>query len=307
MEQQEDKKNKKQALLITLAIQVVLALLIVFIVAWRAPDPPIPEYGIELNFGTVDAGQGEIQPENTQDVTSNEDTEVEEPATDEATQEVTEESTIDEVQEPVEATQQTSEPEPVETTENTPAVNSNVESPNVVPESKPEKTDKKDLDEVNDVTKPVKPDEKAPVKDNSKSTEKGASATDNSKNSNDSKGNGDKNKPGDQGDKEGEIDQNALYGNQGSNDGSMLEMAGWEWDEEPEPADKSEATGKIVFEITVDQDGYITKIVTIEKSVPPAVVQVYRRAVEELTFSKKSGYKPAASSTGKITFIIKAN
>jgi protein TonB len=30
--------------------------------AWTAPDPPLPEYGIELNFGIEEAGSGFEQP-----------------------------------------------------------------------------------------------------------------------------------------------------------------------------------------------------------------------------------------------------
>ena len=58
-----EKKNKRTALLYTTIIQIVLVVALFFIVAWRAPDPPLPEYGIVLNFGTDDQGSGDIQPE----------------------------------------------------------------------------------------------------------------------------------------------------------------------------------------------------------------------------------------------------
>ena len=55
-EEELEKKNKRIALLYTSIIQVVLFVVLFFIVAWRAPDPPLPEYGIVLNFGTDDEG-----------------------------------------------------------------------------------------------------------------------------------------------------------------------------------------------------------------------------------------------------------
>lgn len=58
-----EKKNKKIALLYTTLIQGGVFFLLFFMVAWRPPDPPLPEIGIELNFGLDDQGSGDIQPE----------------------------------------------------------------------------------------------------------------------------------------------------------------------------------------------------------------------------------------------------
>src|SRR5688572_5911369 len=63
VEEQLEKANKRKALIYTTAIQLALLVALFFIVAWRAPDPPLPEYGIELNFGMDDQGSGEVQPE----------------------------------------------------------------------------------------------------------------------------------------------------------------------------------------------------------------------------------------------------
>src|SRR5688572_19102783 len=62
-ETQEEKKNKRIAFLSTAGIQVVVVLLLFLIIAWRAPNPPLPEYGIELNFGMDTQGSGDVQPE----------------------------------------------------------------------------------------------------------------------------------------------------------------------------------------------------------------------------------------------------
>jgi protein TonB len=62
MEQQETKR-KRIAFLTSAGVHGIILLLFLFSMAWRAPDPPLPEFGIELNFGDSDAGSGDIQPE----------------------------------------------------------------------------------------------------------------------------------------------------------------------------------------------------------------------------------------------------
>ena len=105
-----------------------------------------------------------------------------------------------------------------------------------------------------------------------------------------------------------EIDVRALYGNQSSNDseGASLSLSGWIWDFKPEPEDTSDETGKIVYKITVDNDGFLVGIELETSTISPSVERKYRQAVQSLTFTKTSEYQPASLSTGKITFIIKA-
>jgi hypothetical protein len=85
-------------------------------------------------------------------------------------------------------------------------------------------------------------------------------------------------------------------------------MTGWKWDEPPTPDDKSEATGKIVFEVKVDETGEIVGIKTLERTVDPSIVEKYKKAVEKLTFSKtRDNQNPAETSTGRITFVLKGD
>jgi len=115
------------------------------------------------------------------------------------------------------------------------------------------------------------------------------------------------NKVGDKGDDEGDLDARALYGNKGGGGGSSLDMSGWLWDWVPQPNDPTSESGKIVFEIKIDEQGEILSVRTIERSVSPAVERIYREEVQKLTFSKTSeNTQPAPLSAGKITFIIKA-
>ena len=112
---------------------------------------------------------------------------------------------------------------------------------------------------------------------------------------------------GDKGTEEGTIDQRALYGARGSADGASLQMAGWDWDNLPRPEDSSNENGRIVFEITIDDQGEIIGVKTIEKTVSPTVERAYRRAVEQLTFSTTTNnVRPAPTSTGRITFVIRS-
>ena len=86
-----------------------------------------------------------------------------------------------------------------------------------------------------------------------------------------------------------------------------MDMSGWMWDFEPKPDDTSSETGRIVFEIKVDDQGEILSVRRLESTVSPTVEKIYRQEVEKLTFSKTSSNAIVAPiSTGKITFVIKS-
>ena len=113
---------------------------------------------------------------------------------------------------------------------------------------------------------------------------------------------------GDEGDPDGEIDERSLYGNPvAGSDGASLDMAGWMWDELPKPDDRSDEVGRIIFQIQVDADGYITSITRIQSTVTPAVESIYRSEIEQLTFHKIGGANAPRNSSGRITFIIRSN
>src|SRR5689334_1707736 len=63
MEGPRDKRNKRIAFLVSAGIHASLFLTFFFLISWRAPYPPAPEYGVELDFGLDEQGGGEIQPE----------------------------------------------------------------------------------------------------------------------------------------------------------------------------------------------------------------------------------------------------
>ncbi len=286
-----ENKDKRIGLLVSFSVHAIIILLFFFIMAWSAPDPPLPEYGIELNFGLEQEGSGYEQPTTTPTPPTLE--EVGEP----------EPQVVEEQEQVIEEQQETP---PVEDTEVEELPDSQQEDSPVETQPSEESAIVEPVEEKVEEVKPVsKPAEETPIEEpkveekviDSNSLYPGSS----------SQGKKD-NEAGDAGDPEGTVDSRALYGKSGGGGGGpSLDLAGWRWDYEPNPNDKSNENGRIVFEIKVDDNGEVVGVKTIEKTVSPTVEQLYRREVEKLTFSPISGNTlPAPISTGKITFIIRS-
>ena len=293
MTTEEEKKNQKVSMMISLGIHGLLLIIFLFILAWKAPDPPLPEYGIELNFGVSDVGTGDIQPQTP----PNENTSEEEAAPEELPQEAAEE-----VVEPLETVEESTESseEVVETVDNV------QESPDVVPDTPQEDPgpvieEEKKEEEKKPEAKPVENEDPVKPADGAQGTE-GESEEAEAANQGDNL-----DETGDKGDPQGTLDSRALYGNPGGGGGSSLDMAGWMWDFKPEPDDTSSETGRLVFEIKIDDQGEILSVRRLESTVSPAIEKIYRQEVEKLTFSKTSDNALVAPiSTGKITFVIRS-
>ena len=259
----KEEQNKRIGWLTSVGVQLVLLILFYFIIAWREPFPPTPEYGIELGFTTSAGAPATSSPSQPAPVTNEEPVEQEEQTEAEVVQEEVVETT-DNVQE--------------ETTV------SEVESPVKVEESTPEESEPVEEE-------PEEVDSRAIMTPSETELEKTSENPS-------------------EGEEEKEVDPRAIYGSQGTNErdaeGSSLSLAGWRWDREPKPNDTSSASGKIVYKIVVDSDGYLVNIETITSTVSQAVERKYRAAVEKLTFSKTADYKTAPVSTGTVTFIIKS-
>ncbi|QHT66701.1 hypothetical protein GXP67_08535 [Rhodocytophaga rosea] len=306
--QDKENKSKRTAMAISLTLHAGLLLLFFFMMAWRAPDPPLPEYGIELNFGTDDAGSGNVQslaPAN--DNPANENAKAGDPAPQ---------------PEPPQA-----EPEPVTEVipEEEPIVEPvEEESPVVVEKKEPEKKkeevvvkkepEKKKEEVVEKKESEKKPDPKPVVNNEALMTSKKEGAGGKEGGTSDKvagNNNGDKTgKVGDQGNPEGKLEAKALYGTPGGGSGgtgASYNITGWAPDSRPNVKDASDESGRIVFQVTIDEDGIIQTVVPIEKTVSPAVVAFYKKEVEKLTFSPTSDNTvPKPRSTGTITFIIKS-
>lgn len=287
MSDYKEDKNRKIGMAVSIGVHAVLALIFIFIMAWREPNPPHPEYGIVLNFGMDQAASGDVQPEEApaEEVDTEEETQSEEVATEEPVEE-SEEAVEEPVEEVVEETAVTEQ-----------------ESPVTVPEKKEQKKVEKPTEEKKEpAKKPIKS-----TSEEKKQEEKKVEVTYPSKESTSTPSQGDKSGTGDQGDPEGELDERALYGKSGGGGGSSLNMEGWNWDWIPKPKESSNETGRLVFEVKVNADGEVISVRTLERSVSPAVEKVYRAEVEKLTFSRKSSFgSPPPMSTGTITFVIKS-
>jgi periplasmic protein TonB len=285
MTKEEDKKNKRIAMLTSIGIHAGIFLLLFFMVAWRPPNPPLPQIGLEMNFGLDEQGTGDVQPDNP---VGSEGTQPEEPNQ----------------PEPEEVKPETTQPTEVKVEEQ--EVVSKVESPVKVEEKKeevkqPEKPAVKPEPKKEEPIKP-KPNPETTYKPTTPKAESSNTTTEGKEGTAASHGD-DKNKTGDKGDPEGALDKNSLYGKQGGGGGPSLDLAGWQWDRKPEPKISESEPGKIIFEIKVDENGDIVSIKTLERSASIEAERACRLEIQKLTFSK-TGVNVPQISTGRITFSI---
>jgi len=284
MSDQLEKKNHRIGLITSVGVHALVLILFLLMMAWRAPNPPFPEYGIELNFGLDNQGAGDVQPETQPNQSETED------------QQQSSELNTDQAEEVVE------EAAPKEVTEATEQPVSKTESPILAKEEKKESKPVPKVEEkqVEKKQPEVKKEEKllATYPSDSKKDDGTAKAN-----------HGDNpNTVGDKGSKEGSLDAKALYGTQGGGGGGppALELAGWNWDQIPNPAIASnESDGKIEFEIKVDENGEIIGYRVLERSLSIDAEKACRDAISKLTFTKKAGAIVPAVSVGKITFVVR--
>ncbi|MDZ4713907.1 MAG: cell envelope integrity protein TolA [Cytophagales bacterium] len=282
---EKEKKNERTGLITSAGIHAALFLILFFIIAWRAPDPPLPEYGIELNFGLDDQGSGSVQPDK--------------PVGDQG-EKTTAESRLEESA-PAEAQAENTDPaqhvdeqavEPV----------SKVESPvTVVEKKKPVVTPEKKIAEA----APAKTVANEYKKDASKT----ATAAEAQKKGEIGSQGDDIGKTGDKGSPEGKLDATALYGTPGGGGGGTgmnLQMSGWAWADDPRTPDLPDnEPGKIVFEIECDEHGDIVGITTIERTISPRAEQMLRDAIRRNSLVRTSGGKVPDRSKGRIVIYLR--
>lgn len=275
-ESEQEKKNQRIAFLTSAGVSGVVVLLMFIIVAWRAPDPPLPEYGIEVNFGMDMEGSGEVQPETP---VGSEGTKEEEPQ---------QEETV--VPEKVE------ESAPVEQ-----EVVSKLESPVKVKETK---------EEVKPIEKPKEKEEKpkeevkAAYKANTQTNDSQNKTTDGKAGTAGSHGD-DKNKTGDKGNPEGALDAKSLYGTPGGGGGgvSMSGFTGFEWPKVQTPSLPDEAYGVYEFLVKVDDQGDVVSVTPLQRGLSLEAERKLKEVIQRLVFIPKGSNLPAQSE-GKITFKV---
>ncbi len=292
MEEAGDKKNKRIAFLLSASLHAGLFLIFFFLVSWRAPYPPAPEYGVELNFGLDTQGGGDIQPETT---VGNPD------GNDQNALLKAEEKKIDE---PVKAV--TPKQEIIEEKKDV-AVVSDEESPVTVKAEKKKMEDKtkEKVEKVEPKKDAKKVEEKTVVKKEAVYTgHPGSKKGETNQSQGDDPG-----KVGDKGNPQGKLDAKALYGKPGGGgggDGFGLAMSGWGWASKPQTPDLPDnEDGKIVFEIECDESGDIVGITTLERGLSPKAEQLLKDEIRKNSLIRTSNGKVASRSKGQVVFVLK--
>ncbi|WP_051313628.1 hypothetical protein [Sporocytophaga myxococcoides] len=297
-QEKQDIKNERIGAMTSIGIHCLLAICFFFLLAWDKPDPLMDgdggngKGGVVLNFGIDPAGYGDLQNTGPVGDSENDDPAPGEPATNEMV----------DVEEPVAE-------EIPESTEGE-IVTGSEESAYQLEEKKKEepkkKVEKKDLE--------IKEPKKEPKKEQTVTSQAlfpektGAGGTSGTSQSG-SNNNGDrKGKVGDQGDPNGSINSNALYGTPGDGGpGPRLELTGWNLAFRPEK-DQTNENGKIVFNIEVDEEGELTRITVLEKTVSPSLVKYYQDEIERKWSVERTrdNVKPPPRASGKYTIIVRS-
>ncbi|RDV14821.1 hypothetical protein DXT99_12710 [Pontibacter diazotrophicus] len=296
----EEEKNKRIAAGVSIGMHVLLVLFLIFMLAWRAPDPPAPNFGIELNFGMDAAGSGDVQT--TAAANESKNVEDSKPAP-------TQPDPLPEPQ-PVAKATPPSPPQPVETPKvTTTTAEAPVSVKEVVkpqPKPQPTKEEVKPQPKAEPTEEVVK---KEPEKPRSLYPGKPTTSTGNGKSGSSDAATGNNNGDddgavGDKGSPEGKVDAKSLYGKAGGGAGGSLDMQGWRYDIEPRKDPYSNETGIVKFAIQIDADGNLTGVKVIESNVSPQVVAWYKSQLQKTTFSRTGGGSSNAGASGQVTFRI---
>ncbi|WP_375582272.1 energy transducer TonB [Cyclobacterium xiamenense] len=314
-DQKETQDNKKKAVLITFFLNVLLLIGLYFIVVWKQPVPPMSQFGLELNLGFSDTGMDNEQA--TTAATNASEVSEEAPAPGDPSSQPTE-NTV-----PVSPTESSPSPAQPSPSEPQQEIQSNIpspvradtqprpaaERPKETPETPAETLETEAPVEAKPT--PEKVEEKQPTVDQRAIF--GAGGTTGSSNRPSSGENqGSSGQPGNEGNPQGTVDGRSILqsgsGNTGDGSGYNLDLAGWDFASRPQIQDRiSNRNGRIVFRITVNDNGRIVQAIPLEYNVSNEVLNYYRTVVTGLSFKRQSDNPTADYSTGRITFIIRVD
>lgn len=312
----QEAENKRKALIITIIVNVLVLLAVYFIVVWKEQIPPLQKYGMELNLGFSDLGSGNRQT--TAPPSDVQTTNTEAPAPGQQSPQPTQTS-VPAPQPKTEVAKPATQPskQALEAPAKTPSQIKGSEKPS--PSTTRETTTTKR--EPTPVTKPANADaqqtttkaEEAPkVNQRALMGAGGTSGTSSQPVTGSSQGSS--TQKGDEGRPQGTVDGRAIMGtgtgagNAGPSSGVGLDLAGWEFASQPTIRDNvSTRNGRIVFRITVDDNGKIVQSVPLEYNVSNEVLAYYRTVLTQINFKRQSGNPTAEFSQGRITFIIKVD
>ena len=300
---EQEKKDKKFSIIMTGLIHGLVALLLFLLVAWSPPDPPIPEYGIELNFGFEKEGGGDTE----RDIQAKIEETIEQTPSKVKieTAEVQKTQVAEQVSVNEESPTTKTVVEPI-TTATVPTIKVAEKEQEVVEEKKEETApnQKKKVEEQQKVEQPKpKPtlDSRALMGGRTTKTKSKAPASNNQGEN--------YNKQGNQGNPRG--NKNTKGKNPGGAElGYSLNLDGWKWENPPTEKDDSQIDGVIKFAIDVDDRGKVLKV-----SIKPGttisdntIVEFYRKQVMRLSFIQTNTSKtPAPISKGEVIFVIRTS
>lgn len=330
---EREKKDKRFSMIMSGIVHGGLLLIFLLLVAWSPPDPPIPEYGMELNLGFEDEGSADLEsevdsPDETDNTTPPESEAESEETPEEVQEEVVEPETeevqdpVEEVVEPVKPVEEVVEPvvtpvEEVVKAEETQKTESDVKAEEKKAEE-PEKEKEVEVkppvvEEKKEVEKPVEEKKEEPKKPEPKKdpevVKKALMGKKSDTNSKDPAGGNQGNKldeRGNLGKPTGKKDSNGLAEDAG-NLGVSLSLDGWAWDRAPSGKDASEIDGVILFQIKVDDRGVVREVTKMPGTTisDNTVVEFYKKEVQKLSFKRTLSAQASPISVGEIKFIIK--
>jgi len=255
-----DTKHKKKSATLTAIIAVVI-LLLIFNFGMRYLDPP-EEYGIAINFGTSDFGNGDIQPTEALKAAKQEITEeeIQEETTEEIVEKIVEKEEI--VDEPIESPSATSE-----TAENVITQN----EIDAIAIKKQEEAKKKEAEIKAQKIKQEAAIEQKKIEDARKKAEKekqikaakrkeldalmgGFSNGDGTATG----GEGDDQKAGDKGKITGDPNASGYYGNGNGGSGGNYRLGNRKALTKPKPTYDCNEEGRVYVSISVDKTGRVT-------------------------------------------------
>ncbi|HEY3404813.1 MAG TPA: hypothetical protein VGK59_15595 [Ohtaekwangia sp.] len=283
-------KNQRIAFLTSIGIHSLILVVLLFLVAWQAPDPPLGALGyggVEVNLGFDEQGYGDIQPEN---LVGSEGTQQEEP-----------EKTNEEPQPQEPETKP--EQEIVSEEESAVAVKAKKEDDKPV-----EKPKEKPVEVKKEPEKKV--DQNATYKPNTQKTESDNKTTDGKAGKSGNHGD-DKGTTGDKGNPEGSLDAKALYGKPGSGGGdgggvSMSGFNGFEWPKVVTPELPSNAFGVYEFTVKIDEQGEVISVTPLQRGLSLEAEKKLKDMIQRLSFIAKGSNLPPQTE-GKIIFRVVSN
>lgn len=287
---------------------LLVALLLLIRLSQTVPNPPPIEF-VEVNFGTTDRGSGRIQTYNKPSDSPN-PVDVK-PSENRPNPRQNTTPRLERTR--VTPAPKVEEAKPAKVATEKPIIASKVESPVTTPERpEPRRVEAPKNTAPEERPAPPAPPKKVETVNTdalfkkssggggSNGTIGKASGTGGNNNGDDASGVGDKGNPN------GKINAKEFYGTPGgSATGVAFDVSGWALASRPSVNDDSDETGKIVFQIKVNESGDIISVRQLQSTVSPSVSEVYRRAVQRLRLRPKGGTTPP-TATGTITFIIKA-